>query len=162
MMQTCCYWLAAQWLGSCLQWAHQCSAGLCWVVGLRQYFCCHIVRRAIPHRTHPVQVVVVALILIGLVGILWQMSYRVGHVKAPVILPSDMLGVVCKPKTVNLKPLALQFLNANPSMTLCIVLVMCPLQPIVFDWRQNNSSRAFACLIRQNKHYLNCLLTILN
>ena len=36
--------------------------------------------------THPAQVAVIALILTGLVDILWHMSYSEGHVKAPVIL----------------------------------------------------------------------------
>jgi len=40
------YRLATQWQRSCLQQAPQCSAGVCWVVGLRQHFCCRTLRRA--------------------------------------------------------------------------------------------------------------------
>jgi len=49
-----------------------------------------------------------------------------------------------EPKTLNLKPLALQLFNANPNATLCTMLVTLPLQPMVFDWRQNSPSRTFA------------------
>jgi len=36
----CSYRLGAEWQRSCLQEALQCSAGVGWVVSLRQHFCC--------------------------------------------------------------------------------------------------------------------------
>jgi len=51
----CSYRIAAQWPRSCLQSAPRCSAGICWVVGLRQHFCCRALRRAFcdpPHAEH--------------------------------------------------------------------------------------------------------------
>jgi len=59
----CSCGLAVQWQRSCFQSDPRCSAGVCWVVGLRQHLW------PSPCRTHPARVAVVALVVTGLVDI---------------------------------------------------------------------------------------------